>query len=281
MASLSANPAAAEQPGPPLARAGAGARVFQNTVVLLAGRGAGVFLSAGAAVILARYLGSERLGQFGALYAYLSLFAWLAGLGIEPVLAREASRQRELAGSILLTGVALCGLFGVGTALFAVLFAPVAGYSGYLQVLLVFAAIDLLVLLPLRLPGVIFQVDLKQWYGVGINVLRQENPEDLSGIDPPPAFISDVRELGRDELLQAVLRHADSSYEVLRSPEAIARAWEAAAGIPGTRYCLLLDETPAPFDATALALGKAGELIVDTDGSRRSIAMAEARVLRS
>ena len=173
MASLSANPAAAEQPGPPLARAGAGARVFQNTVVLLAGRGAGVFLSAGAAVILARYLGSERLGQFGALYAYLSLFAWLAGLGIEPVLAREASRQRELAGSIMLTGVALCGLFGVGTALFAVLFAPLAGYSGYLQVLLVFAAIDLLVLLPLRLPGVIFQVDLKQWYGVGINVLRQ------------------------------------------------------------------------------------------------------------
>ncbi len=88
MASLSANPAAAEQPGPPLARAGAGTRVFQNTVVLLAGRGAGVLLSAGAAVILARYLGSERLGQFGALYAYLSLFAWLAGLGIEPVLAR-------------------------------------------------------------------------------------------------------------------------------------------------------------------------------------------------
>src|SRR5260370_8139807 len=78
-----------------------------------------------------------------------------------------------MGGRIFETGGSRWGLFGGGAALFAVLFAPLAGYSGYLQVLLVFAAIDLLVLLPLRLPGVIFQVDLKQWYGVGINVLRQ------------------------------------------------------------------------------------------------------------
>jgi len=116
--------------------------------------------------------------------------------------------------------------------------------------------------------------------GVGINVTRPQKRGDISGIDPPPAFISDVRELGRAELLQAILGHADASYETLRSPESIARAWEAAAGIPGTRYRLLLDETPAPFDATALALGEAGELVVDAGGARRSVAMAEARVLR-
>ena len=116
--------------------------------------------------------------------------------------------------------------------------------------------------------------------GVGINVARPQNSDDIAGIDPPPAFISDVCELSRDELLQAILRRADSSYETLQSPESIAPAWEAAAGIPGTHYRLLLDETPAPFEATALALGKSGELVVDAAGSRRLVAMAEARVLR-
>lgn len=116
--------------------------------------------------------------------------------------------------------------------------------------------------------------------GVGINVTRPQNPGAIAGIDPPPALLSDVRDIDRDELLAAILRHADASYETLRSPKAIARAWEVAAGIPGTRYRLLVDETTAPFDATALALGEAGELVVDAEGSRRSVTMAQARVLR-
>ena len=117
--------------------------------------------------------------------------------------------------------------------------------------------------------------------GVGINVVRPPEAGALHNIDPPPAFVSDVRELDRDELLQAILSAADASYANLRSALDISRAWETAAGIPGARYRLLLDEAAAPFDATALALGKAGELVVDAAGSRGSIAMADARVLRS
>ena len=36
-----------------------------------------------------------------------------------------------------------------------------------------FAAVDILLLAPLRLPGIVFQVDLRQWYGVGIGLVRQ------------------------------------------------------------------------------------------------------------
>jgi BirA family biotin operon repressor/biotin-[acetyl-CoA-carboxylase] ligase len=116
--------------------------------------------------------------------------------------------------------------------------------------------------------------------GVGINVHRPQNPEDIAGIDPPPAFVSDVRELDRDELLQAILRRADATYGTLQAPNAAARGWEKAALIPGARYRLLLDGSNEPFEATALALGKAGELVVDAAGSRRSVAVADARVLR-
>src|SRR6266480_1852007 len=83
---------------------GVGTRVFQNTVVLLGGRGAGLLLSASTSVVLARYLGSERLGEYGALYAYLTLFTWLATFGLESVLAREATQRRSEASSIFFTG---------------------------------------------------------------------------------------------------------------------------------------------------------------------------------
>src|SRR5258707_12108322 len=148
-------------------------RVVQNTAVLLGGRILSVLLGGASSVLIVRCLGSEQLGEFSSLYAYVSLFAWLATLGIDPVLTRESSRWRERSGSIIATGVALCGVFAIGGAVFVILLAPHAGYRGKMQILVVFAVIELLVLGPLRLAGVIFQVDLKQWYGTGISLARQ------------------------------------------------------------------------------------------------------------
>lgn len=150
-----------------------GMRVFQNTVVLLGGRGAGLLLSAATSVVLARYLGRERLGEYGALYAYLTLFTWLATFGLESVLAREAAQRRLEASSIFFTGSAISFVFAtVGTVL-ALLLAPAFGYGGQLRLLLFLAAIDILVLPSIRLSGIVFQVDMQQWYNVGIGLTRQ------------------------------------------------------------------------------------------------------------
>jgi O-antigen/teichoic acid export membrane protein len=148
-------------------------RVVQNTAVLLAGRSMSALLGAASSILIVRCLGSEQLGEFSALYAYVSLFAWLATLGIEPVLTRESARCRERSGSIIATGIALCGAFAIAAAALVVLLAPHAGYRGRMLVLVVFVAIELLLLGPLRLAGAIFQVDLKQWYGSSIAVARQ------------------------------------------------------------------------------------------------------------
>jgi len=66
-----------------------GAQVFQNTAAQLAGRVVGIFLSAGTSILLARYLGKEKLGEYGAIYAYLSLYGFLATFCLEQILARE------------------------------------------------------------------------------------------------------------------------------------------------------------------------------------------------
>jgi PST family polysaccharide transporter len=147
-------------------------RVLQNTAALLGGRGISIFLSAGASVLLIRYLGSERLGQFGAIYAYLGLFTWLTTLGIEPVLVREISKERESASSLLHTAIILASFLSVGALLATMLVAPYAGFNGQLRTLLILAALEF-VLIPFRLPGIIFQVDLRQWYAATINVVRQ------------------------------------------------------------------------------------------------------------
>ncbi|HKV63392.1 MAG TPA: flippase [Candidatus Acidoferrum sp.] len=148
-------------------------RVVQNTAVLLTGRILSVLLGGVGSVLIVRSLGIEQLGEFSSVYAYVSMFAWLATLGIESVLTRESARRRERSGSIIATGGALCGVFAIAAAVFVILLAPHAGYRGKTQVLVVFATIELLVLAPLRLAGVIFQVDLRQWYGTVITLARQ------------------------------------------------------------------------------------------------------------
>jgi PST family polysaccharide transporter len=140
--------------------------------VVIGGRAIAIGFSAVATSLLARYLGSEELGEFSAVFAYMSLFGWLATFGIESILVRESSRDRASAGSIVRTGVVLMTILCVATAVLALFIAPHAGYRDKLLVLVAIAAIETL-FAPLRLPGLVFQVDLQQWYSVGINVIRQ------------------------------------------------------------------------------------------------------------
>jgi O-antigen/teichoic acid export membrane protein len=148
-------------------------RVLHNTAALLGGRGISIVLSGGASIVLARYLGSEKLGEFGAIYAYATLFGWLATFGIDTIMAREASIDRGQAANILRTGTMLCLVFAAGATIFSLVIAPFVGYKGHLHFLLIFAVMEMLLLSPLRLLGVVFQVDLRQWYSAGINLLRQ------------------------------------------------------------------------------------------------------------
>lgn len=150
-----------------------GERIFRNVLALLTGRGLSLLLSMAASILLARYLGSEQLGQYGALYAYLGLYTWLATFGLEEILAREAAQRRQQASSVLYTGAVLSAGFGLFGLLAAFFLAPFFGYSGQLRFLLLLAGADLLLLNPMRFPGIVFQVDLKQWWRVGTGLVRQ------------------------------------------------------------------------------------------------------------
>ena len=150
-----------------------GARVFQNTAAQLGGRVIGIGFSAGTSILLARYLGKEKLGEYGAIYAYLALFGFLATFCLEQILAREVSLRREQAAEIFHTGRVTALVFSlIGTAL-ALALAPFFGYHGQLHWLIAVAALDMMILPPVRFSSIVFQVDMRLWYSVAIGLFRQ------------------------------------------------------------------------------------------------------------
>jgi len=150
-----------------------GTRVFQNTIAQLVGRGVGLFFSAATSILLARFLGRERMGEYGAVYAYLALYTWIGTFGLEQILAREASQRRIEAASIFFTGTVVALCFSVSGIALALLLAPLFSYSADLRILVLFAAVDVLVVPATSLVIIVFQVDMRQWYAVGLGLLRQ------------------------------------------------------------------------------------------------------------
>jgi O-antigen/teichoic acid export membrane protein len=158
---------------PPAGGHGIGVRVMQNTAALLVGRGIALVIAGVAGIWLVRCLSPERLGEYAAIYAFVSLFVWVASWGVGPLIAREAALNRGQAGSIIFTGMCLAAAFAGAAALLALALAPVAHLGGKMYPLLNLAAVEILLMVPFSFPGVIFQVDLRQWYPSLFNVIRQ------------------------------------------------------------------------------------------------------------
>ncbi len=150
-----------------------GFKVFQNTIAQLGGKGAGVLLSAATSILLARYLGREKMGEYGAIYAYLSLYSWIATYSLDQILARDVSLRRKDAAALFHTGSMVALGFSIAAGIVAPFAAPLFGYHGALRWLIAIAAVDLLIMPPFKMPGIIFQVDMRQWYAVFIGFFRQ------------------------------------------------------------------------------------------------------------
>jgi PST family polysaccharide transporter len=147
--------------------------VLRNALTVLVGRYASLALSLVSFTLLTRYLGAERMGQYGVVYAYLSLFAWIASFGLEQILPRQAALRGEEAGRLFGVGTSLGLLLSAAAVCLALLVFPVLGYASPSWLLVAIAAPEVLVLAALRLPGFYFQVAQKQWYSEGIVLARQ------------------------------------------------------------------------------------------------------------
>jgi BirA family biotin operon repressor/biotin-[acetyl-CoA-carboxylase] ligase len=111
--------------------------------------------------------------------------------------------------------------------------------------------------------------------GIGLNLRR--GLREIAGA----AYCDDVAAVDEPTLLKAILRRFDEMLPLLQECDDVVARWEIAAGIPGTRYRIALDQAPEPFDAAALALELGGALRVQHDDCTiQRVDMADARVLR-
>ena len=158
--------------GPNTLSSNVGLRVAQNATAILVARGTSLVLSACALSLLGRCLDVANFGTYSLIYAYLALFAWLAGFGLQPIVTRECSRDRDNARSIIHTAAVLCLACGLVTTIIALACSPLAQIPRSVVPILAIAAIEVFLLAPLMIYGTIFQVDLRQWYGSTFNVVR-------------------------------------------------------------------------------------------------------------
>lgn len=115
--------------------------------------------------------------------------------------------------------------------------------------------------------------------GVGLNVLRPSAA--AAGSDPDAAYLSDaIAGISREDVLVEIVGALNSMLDGLDDVAAIARAWEACAGLPGAAYRILDDGDDAAFECRAQRLGPDGGLVVAIDGRERHVALADARALR-
>jgi len=115
--------------------------------------------------------------------------------------------------------------------------------------------------------------------GVGINVVRPHN-DALSGIEPAPAFLSDVAAgITREAVLRDVLLAFERRLPALAQPQAVARAYEQRSGLAGSPYRVRLDADGSELEGIARGLGPEGTLRLEVAGTEHVISLADARRL--
>ena len=115
--------------------------------------------------------------------------------------------------------------------------------------------------------------------GVGINVLRPPG-DALAGIEPPPAFLSDVAHgLSREVLHTDILLAFDRRLPSVHTAAIVARTYEERAALAGAPYRVRLDADGRELDGIARGIGPDGALRLDVDGTEHLVSLADARRL--
>ncbi|MFQ6111678.1 MAG: oligosaccharide flippase family protein, partial [Nitrospinota bacterium] len=121
------------------------ARVFRNSGAVLAGQGLERLLKLVVIILLARYLQARGFGTYAFIFAYVELFAVITDLGVNAILVREVSRERERAGELLGSALLLKGLLTLAALGLCWGIIAALSYPGQIK-LLVFVASAILIL---------------------------------------------------------------------------------------------------------------------------------------
>ena len=123
-------------------------------------------------MVLSRYLGVERFGQFNYIFAFFYFFLSINDFGVNVIVVREISKQRERASEIIGAMLSFKLLLSMVSVLAAWTTIWLMDFSEELRNALLVYAITLPVI-ALQLPAVIFQVMLRMEYPSLIGIFNK------------------------------------------------------------------------------------------------------------
>jgi len=138
-------------------------RIVQNSLWLFCAHIGGRLLGVLVTMALTRYLGIQDFGRYSLIYAFCGIFGVMTDIGVDMIIVREASRDREKAPKMMGNGILI-------KALFSVLAVGSAGGAAALMgvpwqsVSLIFLASLSFLFSPLTLYNSMFQVVLRLRY---------------------------------------------------------------------------------------------------------------------
>lgn len=112
-------------------------RYFRNTGWMFGGQTVSLFLSFFVGVWVARYLGPENYGALNYAIAFVGLFGFVAGLGIDNILSRELVKFPEKRDKILGTGFWIKFVSGFIAGILAIIVACFSETSPLIKVLII------------------------------------------------------------------------------------------------------------------------------------------------
>ncbi len=146
--------------------------LIKNTLVQMAAQAVSLLIGLATSVVLSRYLGVERFGQFNYIFAFSYFFLSINDFGVNTIVVREISKQRERAEEIIGAMLSFKVLMSLIVVLATWVVIWLMKFSEDLRNgLYVFALI--LPIIALQLPAVIFQVLFKAEYPAIIGIFNR------------------------------------------------------------------------------------------------------------
>ncbi len=145
-------------------------RIVKNTSVQIAGKVVTAVIGLTCTVLIARYLGPLRYGQYAFVFAYLVFFGVLCDLGIVPIAVREISKDETKASVLIGTVMMLKGLIALVAAAFAAIIINFIECSPTVIFAVYFASLSLF-FFSIRAADSIFQAKLRMEYVTIANII--------------------------------------------------------------------------------------------------------------
>lgn len=115
-------------------------KVAINTIALFTTKLLSSILSLLISVLLARHLGASGYGDYSIVFAYLSFFQVLTGLGIDSIVVKEVSRDASNQNAVVSNAIILKIIFSILAILAAIIIAHLMGYSKDIRLLIYIAS---------------------------------------------------------------------------------------------------------------------------------------------